>query len=197
MTLHILGTIGAGADSGGGAFGPKSVQVLPTSRADIAVRQSAGPGMSVLLLHAPASSKDAFDALFQKELASDYRMIAIDLPGHGASGEAHDPASAYTTEGYADCALETLERLGVERAFVVDASQDGWIGRELATIFPGLLGLAVLGPSNADYVDDDDRGAPPVFQLPEFSEASLKPVLKRMERRETALTLSPLLWYGG
>ena len=102
MTLHILGTIGAGADSGGGAFGPKSVQVLPTSRADIAVRQSAGPGMSVLLLHAPASSKDAFDALFQKELASDYRMIAIDLPGHGASGEAHDPASAYTTEGYAD-----------------------------------------------------------------------------------------------
>ena len=153
--------------------------------------------MSVLLLHAPASSKDMFDGLFQNEIANDYRLIAIDLPGHGASGEAHDPASAYTTEGYADSALETLERLGVERAFVVDASEDGWIGRELATIFPGLLGLAVLGLTNAEYVDDDDRRCRPVFQLPDFSDETLKPILKRMERREAALTLSPLLWYGG
>lgn len=197
MTMQILGTIGGDVGSGAGAFGPKSMQVLPTSRADIAVRQSGGPGMSVLLLHAPASSKDMFDGLFQNEIANDYRLIAIDLPGHGASGEAHDPASAYTTEGYADSALETLERLGVERAFVVDASEDGWIGRELATIFPGLLGLAVLGLTNAEYVDDDDRGAPPVFQLPDFSDETLKPILKRMERREAALTLSPLLWYGG
>ncbi len=196
MTLHVVETIGD-ADAGAGGFGAKSVQVLPTSRADIAIRQSAGPGLSVLLLHAPSSSKEAFEQLFQSELAADIRLIAIDLPGQGASGEAHDPASAYTTEGYADTALETLERLGIERAFVVDASTDGWIGRELATIFPGMLGLAIPGTSNVEFVDDQGRGAPPVFALPDFSPQTLTPVIKRMELREAALTLSPLLWYGG
>ena len=162
-----------------------------------ALVRAAGEGAPILLIHAQGGSSRDFDTLFASAIAADHRLIAIDLPGHGASGEAHDPETAYTIEGYADTALEALERLGIDNALIVDLSGDGWVGRELATIFPGMLGLAVVG-SRARHADGDVfPGAPPIYEIPRLDEESLEPVLQSLELRDAALSLAPRLWYGG
>ena len=134
--------------------GAASDTSIVTSRAEVAVRLSAGSGTAILLIHSVNGSSAQFNHLFETPFADQYRLIAIDLPGHGQSGEAYEPATAWTVYGYADLALEVLERLGIDNAFVVDRSPGGCIGHELMTIFPGMLGLAIV-------VGADERAPPP------------------------------------
>ena len=197
MSIHYLETVGEPLRKG--LHFSRGLSFLETSRADIALRQSEGVGLPVLLIASAAGFQEDFAALFESPLAEGHRLLAVDLPGQGDSGEAHDPETAYTVDGYADALLEIVERMGVDRAFVVDASPDGAVGRELMAVFPGMVGLAIPGDRDPNDTDDflsRDR-APPMFELPDFSETRLRPILKRMERRDLALSLSPLCWYGG
>ena len=197
MSVHYLETVGEPVRKG--LHFSRGLTFLQTSRADIALRESEGAGLPILLIASAAGFRRDFAALFEGPLADEHRLLAVDLPGQGDSGEAHDPETAYSLDGYADALLEIVERMGVDRAFVVDASPDGAVGRELMSVFPGMIGLAVVGDRDPNDTDDflrRDR-APPIFELPDFTAARLLPILKRMERRDVALSLSPLLWYGG
>jgi len=172
-------------------------KLLATSRADIAVRVSEGEGAPILLIHAIGGSGADFDRVFDYAFAHDHKLIAVDLPGHGRSGEASDHETAYTTEGYAETLLETLERLGVDSALVIDQSRDGRIGKELMTIFPGMLGLAIVGGPFRGAVGDSCVESVPVYEIGAISEDALEPVILSLELREAALSIAPRLWYGG
>jgi pimeloyl-ACP methyl ester carboxylesterase len=178
-----------------GAVARPAPRTLATSRADVAVRLSNGEGLPILLIHGIGGSSDDFDDLFGYAFAHDHRLIAVDLPGHGRSGEASDHETAYTVEGYAETLLETLERLGIDNVFVIDLSEGGEIGRELLAIFPGALGLAVVdeGASGAEQGDEP----PEVYVITSISEEALEPVIRALELREAALSVAPRLWYGG
>jgi pimeloyl-ACP methyl ester carboxylesterase len=176
---------------------PEKAKLLATSRADIAVRVSEGEGAPILLIHAIGGSGADFDPVFNYALARDHKVIAVDLPGHGRSGEASDHETAYTIEGYAETLLETLERLGVDSAFVIDQSQEGSIGKELMTIYPGMLGLAVVGGSFHGAVGESSFDTTPVYEIGALSEDALEPVILSLELREAALSIAPRLWYGG
>ena len=169
---------------------------IVTSRAEVAVRLSAGSGTAILLIHSVDGSSAQFNHLFEMPFANQYRLIAIDLPGHGNSSQAYDPETACTTEGYADVALEILERLDVDDAFVVDASRGGVIGRELMTIFPGMLGLAIVdgGPNRENPVVS---GVAPIYMVEGASGIMLTPVFSAIPALEAAFARTPLLWYGG
>jgi pimeloyl-ACP methyl ester carboxylesterase len=69
----------------------------------------------------------------------------VDLPGHGASSDARDPAKVYTLNGYADAAVEVLARLGVERATVLGWSLGGHVALNMISRFPGLTGVMISG----------------------------------------------------
>ena len=171
--------------------------VMATSRAEIAIRQRAGARSPILLIHAQGGSSRDFDALFASPIAADYRLIAIDLPGHGASGEAQYPEIAYTIADYADTVLAAIERLGIDNAFIIDLSSDGHVGRELATIFPGMLGLALLSSHTSVSHSEIFPDGPPVYEISRLDEDSLAPMLQNLELHATALALAPRLWYGG
>ena len=177
--------------------GSRQMKLLPTSRADVAVRVSQGEGAPILLIHAIGGSCADFDQVFGYAFALDHRVIAVDLPGHGQSGEASDHETAYTVEGYADTLLETIERLGVDSAFVIDKSHEGRIGRELTTIFPGVLGLAVVGGPFHGAVGESSIDSTPVYEIGAISEEALEPIILSLELREAALSIAPRLWYGG
>ena len=194
MSAHTAQKLASGRRSG--AL-PKGGQLLPTSRAEIAVRVGQGEGAPILLIHAIGGSSADFEDVFQYAFANDHRIIAVDLPGHGHSGEASDHETAYTIEGYAETLLETLERLGVDSAFVIDQSREGQIGRELMTIFPGMLGLAVVGGPFHGAVGDSSVDFAPVYEIGAISEDALEPVILSLELREAALSIAPRLWYGG
>ena len=176
---------------------PNGAKRLPTSRAEIAVRVGVGEGAPILLIHAVGGSSADFDEVFDYAFARDHRVIAADLPGHGHSGEASDHETAYTTEGYAETLLETLERLGVDSAFVIDQSREGRIGKELMTIFPNMLGLAVVGGAFHGAVGDSSVDETPIYEIGAISEDALEPVILSLELREAALSIAPRLWYGG
>src|SRR5579872_1636260 len=67
---------------------------LQTSQGNIAYLDSGGDGFPVVLIHGNSCSSQVFQKQFTT-FGPRYRLIAIDLPGHGKSDNALDPESAY------------------------------------------------------------------------------------------------------
>ena len=79
-----------------------STKTRYTSHGEISVVESSGTGLPVVMIHGNSSCKEVFARQLESPLADKYRMIAFDLPGHGASQDAVDPARTYSMPGYAD-----------------------------------------------------------------------------------------------
>lgn len=136
-------------------------RVLNTSHADIAVSETAGTGLPVLMIHGNSSCKEVFVNQLESPMGEVHRMIAFDLPGHGASSDARDPSRTYTMPGYADLTMEILAELGVSRAVVFGWSVGGHIALELLPRFSGLAGLMIAA-------------TPPVHPTPESFQEGFK-----------------------
>ena len=67
----------------------------------IAGFESIGEGRPILLIHGNSSSSRIWQKQLQGPLGAKYRIIAIDLPGHGASSPPPNPAGDYSGRGYA------------------------------------------------------------------------------------------------
>lgn len=120
-------------------------RALATSHGTVAVVDNGLAAPAILLLHGNSSCWRAFTRQFDADLAGRYRMIAFDLPGHGASPDAADPQRSCNIPAYADTALEVLAALGIERAAILGWSLGGHIGLEIMARWPGLRGLMVVG----------------------------------------------------
>lgn len=126
--------------------GPFAIErVVETTHARLSIRQTRNDGFPVVLLHGNSTCKEVFRHQMSGPLASRFRMIAIDLPGHGASGNAYEPERTYTFSGYADAVAEALEILGIDRMAIVGWSLGGHVGIELMASLPGLAGLMIVG----------------------------------------------------
>lgn len=91
---------------------------------------SYGTGEPLLLIHGLTSNRAAFQGVAE-ELADDYRVILVDLPGHGDSpplvrGEPLTPRAQAHAVG------EFLDALNIPAAHVVGNSMGGWVALELA-----------------------------------------------------------------
>ena len=134
---------------------------VKTSHADIAVTETSGTGLPVLLIHGNSSCKEVFANQLNSPMADVYRMIAIDLPGHGASSDAYNPRETYSLHGYADATVEVLNALNVPQAAVFGWSLGGHIAIELLERYQGLVGLMLAA-------------TPPVHATPEGMQAGFK-----------------------
>jgi 3-oxoadipate enol-lactonase len=104
---------------------------------------AAGNGPAVLFLHGfPLSHAIWHDQI--THLAAKYRVIAPDLPGHGASAPLPD-AEAATMEQMAESVLALLDHLKIERAAVVGHSMGGYVSFALQRMAPKRVsGLALV-----------------------------------------------------
>ena len=100
---------------------------------------------AVLLIHGNSMCWQAFTGQFESPLAQRYRMIAFDLPGHGASANARDPERSYSIPAYAELALEILDSLGIREGAILGWSLGGHIGLEIMSHWSGLRGLIIVG----------------------------------------------------
>ena len=98
---------------------------ITTSAGKVAYRQSAGTGPTIVLVHGNSASSKAFARQLDGTLGRTYRVIAYDLPGHGESDDAADPAKTYTMPGYARVLREVVAQLGANDAVFVGWSLGG------------------------------------------------------------------------
>lgn len=104
---------------------------LSTPFGDIAITQSRSDGPPVLLVHGNSACKEIFARQFDSPLLAAYRLIALDLPGHGASSDAPDPQAAYALDGFAAACASVLDQLETGAVRLLGWSLGGHIGLEL------------------------------------------------------------------
>jgi pimeloyl-ACP methyl ester carboxylesterase len=110
----------------------------------IAVHESRGQGPAAMLIHGNSSSSHAFSRQLDGPLGERFRLVAVDLPGYGASDNATDP-SAYSLPGHARAVRAAAEALGLTDARFVGSSLGGHVVLEMAPDLPGTRGFLIFG----------------------------------------------------
>lgn len=109
------------------------------------IRQTgAGTGLPLVLVHGFGGSLTNWQ-LSQQVLASDRRVIAFDLPGHGKSSTL---AKAPTLAHFATVTSHVLAGLGVRKAHILGHSLGGGIALSLLETYPEqVASLSLLAPA--------------------------------------------------
>jgi len=94
-----------------------------------------GRGKVILLVHGYLQTSEAW-ASFAPKLARDFRVITVDLPGHGKS---HLTGETETMESMAAAIKELIESLGAGKVFMTGHSLGGYIALAFAELYPHLL----------------------------------------------------------
>lgn len=93
----------------------------------IAYYESAGKGCPVIFLHGNSMSSLSFARQLESPLGEKYRLVALDLPGHGNSAPAEDPQSFYSLPAYAEIVYKFAQLLELENGVLVGWSLGGHI----------------------------------------------------------------------
>jgi pimeloyl-ACP methyl ester carboxylesterase len=114
-----------------------------------------GGGPPLVLLHGFFGDRSTWHAAGHVgALAGRFRLVLIDLVGHGGSDTPPDPAR-YRMDEHARDVVAVLDSLGVDRAAVWGASMGGRIGFHLMARFPGRLDALIAGGAHACAVQPD------------------------------------------
>ena len=117
---------------------------IDTACGKIACHETGSGRQTVVLVHGNSASAKAYERQLTSPLAERYRLVAIDLPGHGQSDDATD-LSVYSIPGYARILKEVAARLGLDDAVYVGWSLGGHIVLETAEDFPAAPGFVIFG----------------------------------------------------
>jgi len=117
-----------------------------------------GKGSVIVLLHGFLESLEVFDE-FSDKLSKHFRVISIDLPGHGQT-----PSIGYvhTMELMAECAKAVFDSLGIRKYVVAGHSMGGYVALAFAELFPQhTAGLCLFHstamPDSEEKKKDRDR----------------------------------------
>lgn len=94
-----------------------------------------GKGQVIFLVHGYLETKDVWDD-FAARLTDHYRVIAIDLPGHG---ESDSRGTVNSMELFAGSMKDLLDSLGIKKAFIAGHSMGGYAVLAFRQMFPEYL----------------------------------------------------------
>ena len=119
---------------------------------------------ALILIHGNSNSKEVFKKQFSKELTARYRVIAVDLPGHGESS--HDPRAdtspeVYSLGYYAETLAAFARALGVSRPLLIGHSLGGHVATH-ATRHCESSGLLTLQAPPLESYEDLGRAFNPI-----------------------------------
>ena len=114
---------------------------------------SGGVGDAVVLVHAIGCDHRMWEDLAPL-LEKRFRVIQVDVRGHGASPV---PRRPYSLEALAGDVLAALDKRGIEKAHWVGLSMGGMIGQAFALEHPARLGRLVLANTTSSYGPEGRR----------------------------------------
>jgi len=120
---------------------PKTLQI---SSQKIVYYESSGTGPAIMLIHGNSSSGLSYRHQIHSSLGEKYRVVAIDLPGHGDS-EPFAETSAYSLPGYAAAVAAAADALDIPDAVFVGWSLGGHIVLEAHDQLGKAKGFVIFG----------------------------------------------------
>lgn len=103
-----------------------------------------GSGPAILLVHGLLGSHRLWAHVIDG-LATQHRVVAPDLFGHGSSAK---PRGDYSLGGYAAALRDLLDHLGIDRVTIVGHSLGGGIAMQFHYLFPGRVERLILVSSS-------------------------------------------------
>ncbi|KGO91772.1 alpha/beta fold hydrolase [Flavobacterium subsaxonicum] len=113
-----------------------------------------GKGTALVLLHGFLENSTMWN-FFVAEYAKKYRVITIDLLGHGETGCL---GYVHTMEDMADAVQAVLAELRIRKAIFMGHSMGGYVALAFAELYPDMVKGIVLQNSSA-LADSDERKA--------------------------------------
>lgn len=113
-----------------------------------------GKGEPVVLLHGFCEDSRVWEDFKQDLLEEKFRVITIDLPGHGQSS----PLATASIEGYAAGVLAVLDHLKLSQTVLIGHSMGGYTALAIAEQRPQLLSGLGLFHSHP-YTDSEEKKA--------------------------------------
>jgi len=96
---------------------------------------------TLVLIHGLGADKDTW-LQCAKYLTKNYRIIALDLPGHGLSHQ--DFSINYSIEVLSQCIRELLINLKIEKVHIIGSSMGGVIATKLSYMHPEMVTSLIL-----------------------------------------------------
>lgn len=115
---------------------------------------------ALILVHGFAASVHAWRP-WSERLSSDYRLVAIDLPGHGLTQT--PPGYAASLGKNAELVGKLADHLGIDRFVLAGNSMGGAVSLAFAMKHPERLNALVLVDAAGWPGEDGKRGGPPAF----------------------------------
>lgn len=114
--------------------------------------KSEGDGETLLFVHGYLESSDIWEP-FTGYFKEHYRVITVDIPGHGKSGVI---GSIHRMSEMAEALRSVLEAENVNKAIVIGHSMGGYITMEFVHRFPGYVKGYVLFHSTC-FADSEEK----------------------------------------
>jgi 3-oxoadipate enol-lactonase len=145
-----------------------------------------GEGTPILVFtHGLAASNSTWRAQVEG-LAEQFRIVSVDLRGHG---ESDSPPGPYSLPDLAEDLRQVADDIGAERIVPVGHSAGGAIALQFALDFPNRAAALVLVGTASEC---NDRSADFYHRLASMAEEQgMEPVLKRLGLAKEAATLAP------
>ena len=124
-------------------------------------------GDLIWFLHGLGDTHHTWDELFI-DLKNDFRLLSMDLPGHGSSLEYFNEQSEYMDDAVG-CFKEIIEQVSNDLSFfIVGHSLGAEIALQFATTFPDLVKGVIL--LDGGYIQNEDIAADLATDLKQVQE---------------------------
>ncbi|MBT8259382.1 MAG: alpha/beta hydrolase [Bacteroidia bacterium] len=114
--------------------------------------QVSGSGDPLVLLHGFLEDLSIWNKMING-LVSEYKIVTIDLPGHGKSSCFDD---VHSMEDMAEAVKAVLDELQLEKIIIAGHSMGGYVALAFAEIYPEfIIGLALI--NSTPYPDSEEK----------------------------------------
>lgn len=151
-------------------------------------------GPAILLIHGFSCSHQAWRHQVDGPLAREFRLVALDLRGHGMSQRPEDPAAYQDSALWADDVAAVIDQLALHRPVLVGWSYGGFVvGDYLRAHGEGAIGAIDLVCAAALLTERFDHVGPGFLEnAPDTCSPDLPTVIAGVRRFVRALTAEPM-----